>query len=170
MRLLGLDPGLRHTGWGIVEVAPGSRLRFVACGAVDSDAGDDLALRLKTLYTGVRVLIDRWMPHEAAVEETVVNKNASSSLKLGHARGVIVLAAAQAGLTVHEYASKQVKRSVTGTGAATKEQVAMMVRVLLPGVEEAGRDASDALAIAICHAHIRETTRKLARVLEVAPT
>jgi crossover junction endodeoxyribonuclease RuvC len=158
MRLLGLDPGLRHTGWGVIEVL-GTRLRFVACGAVDSDGTDDLATRLVALYGGLGAIIERFAPLEAAVEETVVNVNASSSLKLGHARGVVVLAAARAGLAVSEYASKRVKRSLTGTGAATKDQVAMMVRTLLPGAGAGGgsRDATDALAVAICHAHVRST-------------
>lgn len=161
MRLLGLDPGLRHTGWGVIEVL-GTRLRFVACGAVDSASADDLATRLVTLYDGLGTVIERFAPLEAAVEETVVNVNASSSLKLGHARGVVVLAAARAGLAVSEYASKRVKRSLTGTGAASKDQVAMMVRTLLPGATEGSRDATDALAVAICHAHVRSTTARIA--------
>ncbi len=161
MRLLGLDPGLRHTGWGVIEVL-GPRLRFVACGAVDSDAAADLAIRLVALYDGLGAVIERFAPAEAAVEETVVNVNASSSLKLGHARGVVVLAAARAGLVVSEYASKRVKRSLTGTGAATKDQVAMMVRTLLPDTRGGSRDATDALAVAICHAHVRSTLSRLA--------
>ena len=166
MRLLGLDPGLRHTGWGIVE-ASDNRLRFVACGVINSDKASALATRLRSIYDGLAGIIREFGPAEAAVEETVVNVNASSSLKLGHARGVIVLAAAHGGLLVCEYASKRVKRSVTGTGAATKEQVAHMVKVLLPGALPAGSDATDALAVAVCHAHCRAT---LLRLEDVAGT
>jgi crossover junction endodeoxyribonuclease RuvC len=161
MLLLGLDPGLRHTGWGVVEVE-GNRLRFIAAGTVDSATDADLAGRLRSIYDGLCLIIQRFGPGEAAVEETVVNVNASSSLKLGQARGVVVLAAANAGLQVSEYASKRVKRAVTGTGGANKDQVAMMVRMLLPGCGTGPRDTTDALAVAICHAHSRAT---LARVL-----
>jgi crossover junction endodeoxyribonuclease RuvC len=164
IRLIGLDPGLRHTGWGIVE-AEANRLRYVACGVVDSDGAADLPDRLRTIYDGLAEVIRQFGPVEAAVEETVVNVNASSSLKLGHARGVVVLAAARAGLAVSEYASKRVKRSLTGTGAATKDQVAMMVRTLLPGAGGGSRDATDALAVAICHAHVRST---MARIVPAA--
>ncbi|MDX6751003.1 crossover junction endodeoxyribonuclease RuvC [Geminicoccaceae bacterium 1502E] len=161
MLLLGLDPGLRFTGWGLIE-ATGSRLRHVACGTVASPKGEDLATRLRCLHEGVAEVVERWQPQEAGVEETVVNRNAGSSLKLGHARGVVILAAARAGLAVREYPSMVVKRAVTGTGHATKEQVAMMVRFLLPGVAEAtGQDATDALAVAICHAHYRATERRV---------
>ena len=154
MLILGLDPGLRHTGWGLVE-ATGNHLGFVACGAIHTDAADDLAGRLGGLYRGLTQVIEGHLPREAAVEETVVNRNPLSSLKLGHARGVVLLAATHAGLGVHEYAAKQVKRAVTGTGNAAKEQVAMMVRFLLPGSGEVVADAADALAVAICHAHFR---------------
>ena len=158
MLVLGLDPGLRHTGWGIVAVEH-NRLRFVAAGTVDTDAADSLAVRLVVLHDGLRQVIERFRPQSAAVEETVVNKNASSSLKLGHARGVVLFAAAAAMLDVAEYASKTVKRAVVGTGAAEKDQVAAMVRILLPGSGEHKADASDALAVAICHAHRRATDR-----------
>jgi crossover junction endodeoxyribonuclease RuvC len=164
MRLIGLDPGLRHTGWGVIEVL-GSRLRFVACGAVDSDAGDALAVRLASLYDGLGEVFRAWLPTAAAVEETVVNRNPLSSLKLGHARGVVLLAAAHAGLPVTEYGAKRVKRSVTGTGAAQKEQVAAMVRILLGQSVEAGPDATDALAVAICHAHHHGTAQRLGAAL-----
>ena len=168
MRLIGVDPGLRHTGWGLIEADAGS-LRFVACGVIDSDDGKALAQRLGSLYDGLSTVVASWRPIEAAVEETVVNRNPLSSLKLGHARGVILLAASHAGLPVSEYASKQVKRAVTGTGGAAKEQVATMVRFLLPGCGEMRADAADALAVAICHAHIRasrsriEAAQRLAR-------
>lgn len=161
MRLIGLDPGLRHTGWGVIEVS-GTRLRFVACGAVDSDAGDALAVRLSALYEGLSEVFRVWLPAAAAVEETVVNRNPLSSLKLGHARGVVLLAAAHSGLPVAEYGAKKVKRSVTGTGAAQKEQVAAMVRVLLGQHVEASADATDALAVAICHAHHHGTAQRIA--------
>jgi crossover junction endodeoxyribonuclease RuvC len=161
MRLIGLDPGLRHTGWGVIE-AEGSHLRYVACGAVDSDAADSLPERLATLYEGLVAVFRSWNPRHAAVEETVVNRNAGSSLKLGHARGVVLLAAAHAGLAVAEYGAKRVKRSVTGTGAAEKEQVAAMVRILLGRDLVASADATDALAVAICHAHHLGTNQRIA--------
>jgi crossover junction endodeoxyribonuclease RuvC len=159
-RLLGLDPGLRHTGWGVLD-SDGPRLRFVACGTVDSNAADPIASRLRGLYDGLEAMIARLEPVEAAVEETVVNVNALTSLQLGHARGVVVLAAARAGLAVSEYAASRVKRAVAGTGRASKEQVAMMVRALLPGAGDARPDAMDALAVAICHAHTRATLARL---------
>jgi crossover junction endodeoxyribonuclease RuvC len=160
MRLLGLDPGLRRTGWGMVD-AHGNALHFVDAGVVTTDPTHDLAMRLDALYRGLREVIARERPSAAAVEETVVNVNADSSLKLGHARGVVLLAAAHAGLEVAEYASKTVKRAVVGTGAAQKRQVAMMVRVLLPGIGNLGADAADALAVAICHAHHRAAATRL---------
>ena len=164
MLILGLDPGLRHTGWGLLE-AEDNRLRFVACGAVHSDAGDDLAKRLGDLYRGLADVIAGHVPREAAVEETVVNRNPLSSLKLGHARGVVLLAATHSGRAVHEYAAKQVKRAVTGTGNAAKEQVQMMVRFLLPGCGAVVADAADALAVAICHAHFRAGRAQIAAQL-----
>jgi crossover junction endodeoxyribonuclease RuvC len=152
MRLLGLDPGLQRTGWGLVE-AEGNAVRFLAAGVIATDPAGTLAARLETLHRDLQAVFAATLPDAAAVEETVVNRNAQSSLKLGHARGVILLAAAQAGLPVTEYASKAVKRAVVGTGAAEKRQVAMMVGVLLPGVGPLGADAADALAVALCHAH-----------------
>ena len=165
MLILGLDPGLRHTGWGVVA-AHDQHLRFVACGAVHSDAAQDLATRLGGLYRGLAAVIAGHLPGEAAVEETVINRNPLSSLKLGHARGVVLLAASHAGLAVHEYAAKQVKRAVTGTGNAAKEQVQMMVRFLLPGSGSVGADAADALAVAICHAHFRAGRARIAAQIE----
>jgi crossover junction endodeoxyribonuclease RuvC len=152
MRLLGLDPGLQRTGWGMIA-ADGNRLRFVAAGVVVTDPADDLASRLDALYRGLKAVVASHAPEVAAVEETVINRNAGSSLKLGQARGVVLLAAAHAGLAVTEYASKTVKRAVVGTGAADKRQVAMMVRVLLPASGPVTGDAADALAVALCHAH-----------------
>lgn len=164
MRLIGLDPGLQRTGWGVIE-ATGNHVGFVACGHVASEAADDLALRLDALYRGLTAVIADLAPMVAAVEETVVNRNAGSSLKLGHARAAALLAAAHAGLPVAEYASKTVKRAVVGTGAARKEQVAAMVRRLLPGSGVQAGDAADALAVALCHAHHHATQARIALVL-----
>jgi crossover junction endodeoxyribonuclease RuvC len=167
MRLLGLDPGLQRTGWGVIEVH-GNALRFLAAGVVVTVAGDDLAARLDALYRGLSAVVRQHRPAAAAVEETVVNRNAGSSLKLGHARGVVLLAAAHAGLAVTEYASKTVKRTVVGTGAADKRQVAMMVRTLLPASGALGADAADALAVALCHAHHQASRERLALALAAA--
>jgi crossover junction endodeoxyribonuclease RuvC len=164
MRLLGLDPGLRRTGWGVVE-ARGNVLCFVDAGTVATDPAQDLALRLDALYRGLQEVVARHRPSAAAVEETVVNVNAASSLKLGHARGVVLLAAAHAGLEVTEYAAKTVKRAVVGTGAAQKRQVAVMVRMLLPGTGQQSGDAADALAVAICHAHHHAARARLEQAL-----
>lgn len=161
MKLLGLDPGLRTTGWGIIEVVD-NRMRTVADGAVRSDDRLPLARRLATLYEGIAAVISEFAPDEAAVEETFVNRNPQSTLKLGQARGVVLLAPALAGLPVSEYAATLVKKSVVGTGHAAKEQVGAMIRVLLPGCLAASADAADALAVAICHAHHRATARRLA--------
>jgi crossover junction endodeoxyribonuclease RuvC len=167
MRLLGLDPGLQRTGWGVIE-AHGNKLRFLAAGVVGTAAGDDLAARLDALYRGLNAVVRQYRPAAAAVEETVVNRNAGSSLKLGHARGVVLLAAAHAGLAVTEYSSKTVKRTVVGTGAADKRQVAMMVRTLLPASGALGADAADALAVALCHAHHQASRERLALALAAA--
>ncbi len=152
MRLLGLDPGLRKTGWGVIDVA-GNRLRHVAHGTVTTDNGKPLSLRLVQLHEGLRDIIARYRPDAAAVEETFVNRNAVSTLKLGQARGVVLLAPALAGVPASEYATNLVKKSIVGSGHAGKEQVAEMVRRLLPGCLPEGSDAADALAVAICHAH-----------------
>ena len=160
MKLLGLDPGLRRTGWGIVA-ADGPRLRFVACGVVAVAAEGGLADRLQALYDGVARVIALHAPDEAAVEETFVNKNPQSTLKLGQARGVVMLAPARAGIRVVEYTPNLVKKSVVGVGHAAKEQVAAMVQILLPGCRGATADAADALAVAICHAHHRATAERL---------
>lgn len=152
MRLIGLDPGLQMTGWGVIE-AHGSRLVHIANGCVASDAGRSLADRLVQLHDGLAGVLATYAPAAAAVEETFVNKNPSSTLKLGQARGVALLVPALAGLPVAEYAPNHIKKSVVGTGHAAKEQIRAMVRVLLPGVKIEGADAADALAVAICHAH-----------------
>lgn len=159
MRLLGLDPGLRHTGWGIVE-AEGNRLRHVADGALHPDPSLPLAARLVQLHDGLVEVIARYRPSEAAVEETFVNKNPTSTLKLGLARGVVLLCPALAGLPVAEYPANLVKKSVVGAGHAGKEQIQMMVKVLLPGAVLETPDAADALAVAICHAHHAGTERR----------
>jgi len=150
MRLIGLDPGLRLTGWGVIDVE-GNRLRHVAHGVIKVATGGTLAERLRDLFDGVDGIVAAHQPVEAAVEETFVNVNPGSTLKLGQARGVVMLAPARAGLPVYEYAANLVKKSVTGAGHADKQQIAMMVGRLLPGVE-ATADAADALAVAICHA------------------
>lgn len=160
LRILGLDPGLRHTGWGVIEV-DNNRLRVVADGTVHSDGALTLAERLVQLFDGVCEVIESYGPDEAAVEETFVNKNPNSTLKLGQARGVVMLAPARAGLPVAEYTPLLVKKSVVGTGGASKDQIAMMVRTLLPGCQIKTADAADALAVAICHSHHRATARSL---------
>jgi crossover junction endodeoxyribonuclease RuvC len=153
-RILGLDPGLRITGWGIIDVE-GSKLFHVKHGVVKSDEGEDLPRRLNSLYTQLVDIIQLYEPHEAAVEETFVNQNPLSALKLGTARGVVLLAPAHAGLIVGEYSANKVKKSVVGVGHADKSQVAMMVGQLLPKAGGVTKDAADALAVAICHAHYR---------------
>jgi crossover junction endodeoxyribonuclease RuvC len=151
MRFIGLDPGLIRTGWGVLD-AEGNRLRPVACGAVAVAAGGPVAFRLAELFRGLSEILDRFAPDAAAVEECFVNRNASSTLKLGLARGVVLLAPAERGIPVFEYPANLVKKSVTGAGHADKRQVAAMVTRLLPG-SSAKSDAADALAVAICHAH-----------------
>ena len=158
MRLIGLDPGLRHTGWGVIEVS-GSRLRYVADGAVHTDGNRSLAERLVQLHEGLSEMIATFKPDAAAVEETFVNKNPTSTLKLGLARGVVLLVPALAGLPVAEYPANLIKKSVVGVGHAEKTQVQMMVRRLLPGCLATSADAADALAAAICHAHHAQTAR-----------
>ena len=158
-RIMGIDPGLRRCGWGIIE-STGNRLGFVACGTLTPDARQTLAQRLAELHAGLTAVIDAYRPDEAAVEETFVNQGARSALQLGQARGVALMTPAALGLPVGEYAANLVKKSVVGTGHADKEQVQLMVKTLLPGASFKGADAADALAIAICHAHHR-THRRL---------
>jgi len=159
MRLLGLDPGLRHTGWGVIDIA-GNRLSHVADGVVHSREGRPLAERLCELFRALNQVLERYAPAAAAVEETFVNKNPASTLKLGVARGVVLLAPAERGIPVHEYSANLIKKSVVGVGHADKEQVQMMVRRLLPGCLLSSADAADALAVAICHAHHAATKAK----------
>lgn len=151
MRILGIDPGLRNLGWGVIE-ARGSRLSHVANGVCKS-TGDDLARRLLSLHEQLSDIFARFMPDEAAIEMTFVNKDGAGTLKLGQARGVALLVPAQAGIPVGEYAPNRVKKTVVGVGHADKGQVLHMVKLQLPGCNPAGPDAADALAIAICHAH-----------------
>jgi crossover junction endodeoxyribonuclease RuvC len=158
-RLVGLDPGLRFTGWGIIE-SEGNRLRHIADGVIATDGDETVPNRLRVLHDALTALFAEWRPTEAAVEETYVNRNGASTLKLGYARGVALLAPALAGLDVAEYGAMEVKRAVVGTGAASKEQVAVMIRHLLPGATLRRADAADALAVAICHAHHRASDRK----------
>src|SRR5580693_9439597 len=152
MRVLGLDPGLRHTGWGVID-ATGNRLIHIANGVVHAATDLPLAMRLVSLFRQITSVLERFQPDEAAVEETFVNKNANSTLKLGVARGVVLLVPAERGLAVAEYSANQVKKSVVGAGHAEKSQVELMVRRLLPGCTVVKADAADALAVAICHAH-----------------
>jgi len=154
VRLLGLDPGLRFTGWGVIDV-DGNRLRHIGDGVIATDATDSVPERLKILHDALLALLERLRPDEAAVEETYVNRNGAATLKLGYARGVALLAPALAGVSVTEYGAKSVKKAVVGTGGADKDQVEMMVRRLLPGALIRRADAADALAVAICHAHHR---------------
>jgi crossover junction endodeoxyribonuclease RuvC len=154
--LIGFDPGLRNTGWGVIE-ATGNRLRHIADGVITTQSGLPLAARLVQLQDGLVAVITRYRPVEAAVEETFVNKNAASTLKLGQARAIALLVPANAGLSVAEYPPNLIKKSVVGSGHAAKQQVQMMVRVLLPGATIDGPDAADALAVAICHAHHRDS-------------
>src|SRR5690606_39241739 len=156
IRIIGIDPGLRRTGWGIVE-SLGNSLRFVASGTVRSDDKADLASRLCQIHDGLADVVHQAMPHEAAVEQTFVNKDAVATLKLGQARGIAMLVPARAGLMVAEYAPNAVKKAVIGVGHGDKAQIQMMVRVLLPRAQFDGADAADALAIAICHAHHRQS-------------
>jgi crossover junction endodeoxyribonuclease RuvC len=158
VRLLGLDPGLQRTGWGVIDV-DGGKLTGIACGTLKSDPERPLADRLAQLYDGLLAVIEEWRPGRAAVEETFVNVNPASTLKLGQARAVSLLVPARAGLYVAEYAAKAVKKAVVGAGAADKNQILFVVEKLLPGMVIKGADAADALAIAICDAHHLQSLR-----------
>lgn len=154
IRILGIDPGLRRTGWGLI-VSQGTRLSYVACGIVTSDDKLDLAHRLLQLHEGLTRVVADLQPDEVAVEETFVNKDAQATLKLGHARGIALLVPTSAGLPVAEYAPNLVKKTVVGSGHAEKQQIHAMVRILLPKADPSTNDAADALAIAITHANHR---------------
>jgi crossover junction endodeoxyribonuclease RuvC len=154
IRILGIDPGLRRTGWGVIDVE-GNRLMFVACGSVATADKGELAARLVELHDGLSRVMAEFAPAEAAVENTFSNANAASTLKLGQARGVALLIPARAGISVAEYAPNLVKKTIVGAGHADKDQIRAMLGVLLPKADPETHDAADALAIAICHAHHR---------------
>jgi crossover junction endodeoxyribonuclease RuvC len=156
IRILGIDPGLRRTGWGVVEIA-GNRLAFIGCGSVTTNDRDALAARLLAIHDGLLRILDQYRPDEAAVEATFVNMDASATLKLGQARGIAMVVPAKAGVPVAEYAPNLVKKSIVGVGHGDKTQVRMMVGVLLPKANPHTDDAADALAIAVTHAHHRQS-------------
>ena len=160
MRVLGIDPGLERTGWGIIE-SEGSRLSFIAAGVIRSEPTETMAVRLCRIDRELSQILETYRPDTAAIEETFVNKNANSSLKLGQARGVAILAPARCGLEVAEYAANTVKKSVVGAGHAAKDQIGMMIKVLLPTSGDLAADAADALAVAICHAHHAPSSRNV---------
>lgn len=160
VRIIGIDPGLRRCGWGVIE-SFGNRLSFVASGTITPKVNDELSRRLVEIHRGLSELINQYRPDEAAVEETFVSAGARSALQLGQARGVALMTPAALGLPVGEYAANLVKKSIVGTGHAEKGQIQLMVKTLLPQADFTGADAADALAIAICHAHHR-AHRKLA--------
>jgi crossover junction endodeoxyribonuclease RuvC len=156
IRILGIDPGLRRTGWGVLDIL-GNRLSFVACGSVEPDERASMAERLVAIHAGLKRVIDEFRPEEAAVEATFVNKDAVATLKLGQARGIALLVPGQAGLAVAEYAPNVVKKSIVGAGHGEKAQVRMMIGVLLPRANPKSDDAADALAVAVTHAHHRQS-------------
>jgi crossover junction endodeoxyribonuclease RuvC len=168
MRVLGIDPGLRNLGWGVIDV-DGSRLSHVGNGTCRS-VGDDLGRRLVSLHEQLSEVLARFAPDSAAIEQTFVNKDGAATLKLGQARGVALLVPAQAGLPVGEYAPNTVKKTVVGVGHAAKAQVDHMVRIQLPGVQIDGPDAADALAIAICHAHHARSSGVIAAAMRKVGT
>ena len=156
IRILGIDPGLRRTGWGVVEIV-GNRLTFIGCGSVTTDDRAALALRLLAIHDGLGRILDEFRPDEAAVETTFVNKDPQATLKLGQARGIAMVVPAKAGVPVTEYAPNLIKKSIVGAGHGDKMQVRMMVSVLLPKADPTSDDAADALAIAVTHAHHRQS-------------
>jgi crossover junction endodeoxyribonuclease RuvC len=156
IRILGIDPGLRRTGWGVIDV-DGNRLIHVACGSVITNDKADVATRLVVIHEGLVRVVEQFQPEEAAVEATFVNKDASATLKLGQARGIALLVPARAGLAVSEYAPNLVKKTIVGTGHGEKAQIRMMIGVLLPKADPQTEDAADALAIAVTHAHHRKS-------------
>jgi crossover junction endodeoxyribonuclease RuvC len=166
-RVLGIDPGLRFTGWGVIDY-DGPSLRYVAAGVIATAGEDQTALRLKLLHHGLADLIARHQPTEAAVEETYFNSNGTASLKLGYARGIALLAPALADIPVSEYPAKTVKKAVSGSGSADKRQVALMVSRLMPAAVAKRADAADALAIAICHAYHQTSLQAWGKALAAA--
>lgn len=163
IRILGIDPGLRRTGWGVIDV-DGNRLSFVGCGSVATEDKAPLAARLLAIHDGLIRIVEQFQPGEAAVEATFVNKDATATLKLGQARGIAMLVPARAGLEVAEYAPNLVKKTIVGAGHSDKAQIRMMIGVLLPKGDPKTEDAADALAIAVCHAHHRAAAAMLKRV------
>lgn len=166
IRLIGIDPGLRRTGWGVID-CKGTGISYIADGTEKSDANLSLAERLLQLHERLSAVLGEWRPEEAAVEQTFVAKGASSTLKLGHARAIALLVPAQSGIPVAEYAPNLVKKSVVGVGHADKTQIRAMIGVLLPRCKPDSDDSADALAVAITHAHHRER-QALARQIEAA--
>ncbi|AGH97947.1 crossover junction endodeoxyribonuclease RuvC [Micavibrio aeruginosavorus] len=164
MRILGIDPGLQRTGWGVIE-AEGNRLQYIACGTIATTPTLSTAERLAEIDAGLVDAINTWQPDTAAIEETFVNRNPASALKLGVARGAAMVVPARMGLSVGEYPANLVKKSVVGTGHATKDQIGMMIRTLLPSAGKMGADAADALAIAICHAHHYSSRMKMGGIM-----
>lgn len=164
IRIIGIDPGLRRTGWGVIDLS-GNRFQFVAAGTISSDVRRNLASRLCQLHEGLSEIVHRFMPHEAAVEHVFVNKDATATLKLGQARAVALLVPAQANLPVFEYAPNKVKKSVIGVGHGDKEQIHMMVKVLLPRAEFDSSDAADALALAVCHSMHRNSISHRTKIM-----
>ncbi len=163
MRIIGIDPGLVRTGWGIIDVS-GNKLTHISHGVVKTDTKDDLAERLKHIFEELTKMMELWQPTSAAVEETFMNNNPASAIKLGQARGIAMVAPAKFGIMVSEYPANLIKKSVVGAGHAEKSQVQMMIRMLLAGVE-ASPDAADALAVAICHAHHGTTKNKVGGIM-----
>ena len=156
IRILGIDPGLRRTGWGMVEIA-GNRLGFLGCGSLTTNDRDALSARLLAIHDGLMCILDQFKPDEAAVEQTFVSKDARATLKLGQARGIAMVVPARAGVPVAEYAPNLIKKSIVGAGHGDKAQVRMMIGVLLPKADPSSDDAADALAIAVTHAHHRRS-------------
>jgi crossover junction endodeoxyribonuclease RuvC len=164
VRIIGIDPGLRRTGWGVIEI-DGNRLTYIACGSVEPSDTLPLAGRLLGIHVGLAKVLADFAPMEAAVEHTFVNKDGVATLKLGQARGIAMLAPALVGISVAEYAPNQVKKTVVGAGHADKTQIQVMLKILLPKAEPKSADAADALAIAITHAHHRQSTLMRLRVV-----
>lgn len=164
IRIMGIDPGLRNTGWGIIDVT-GNRLTYVASGVVKPPQKEELPKRLLALHHGILDVIAKYKPQEAAVEETFVNAGPRSALLLGQARGICVMTPASAGLMVGEYAANMVKKSVVGAGHADKNQIQMMLKVLMPSAKFTSADAADALAIAVTHSHHRGAISLKARAI-----
>lgn len=160
MLILGIDPGLQKTGWGVIR-SEGQRLSFVACGLIKTEVTDGLAARLAQIHRGLAAVVEQYRPDAAAVEETFMNNNAVSALKLGQARGVALAVPALHGLPVAEYGANKVKKTVSGMGHAAKQQIGLMVKMLLPACGTISADEADALAVAVCHAHHLPLVKKI---------